>query len=1087
MITVLQPRNPGELRSGRGLGVRSLRFIAFLCYLTILLSAVCGRAQNVTTWHVDNARTGVQQNETILTPSNVNSTLFGKLFTFPVLGDVYAEPLYIYQYTMSDGNLHNVLIVATEEDVVYAFDADGNNPSQGYLWESSLLGSGETYVSASDVGVVDISPNLGITGTPVIDHAGGVIYVVARSKTSSSPTTFYQRLHALNLADGTEVLNGPTTIAATAPGTGGGGASVSFDPLYNNQRSALLLAPTPSGPTANSVFIAFASNGDTTPYHGWLISYDAANISTQTGAWVSTPNGMKGGIWMSGGGPSSDNAGNIFFGVANGTFDAASSGGDYGESELHLAISGTGLAVADSFTPFNQAALTGSNGLTADKDMGMAAPLLLPAQSGPLANLLVTADKSGTIYLINADAMGGYLTSQDSSVQDFPDSVSKSIHSGFAFLNNTLFVGPDEAQLMAFTFDPNAQLFSTTPSSVSSATFGTCAKCYVSGPTPSISAKNGANGIVWALDNSIYNNDPAILHAYDATNLASELYNSTQASNNRDTGGIAIKFTTPTIANGHVYVGGRNAVTAYGLLPLPQTATPTFSLAGGTYTGTQTVSILDSTTNASIYYTTDGSTPTVNSTQYTGSFQVSASETVSAIATASSYTQSAVAQAQYTIGEPQAATPTFSLASGSYTGTQTVSILDSTPKAYLYYTTDGTAPSVNSTPYTGSFQVAASETISAIATASGYTQSAVAQAQYTIGAPQAATPTFSLASGSYTGTQTVSILDGTAKASIYYTTNGTIPTVNSTPYTGSFQVSASETISAIATASGYTQSAVAQAQYTIGAPQAAPPTFSLASGTYTGTQTVSILDGTAKASIYYTTNGTIPTVNSTHYTSSVQVSASETISAIAIASGYTQSAVAQAKYTISVVPPPPSLVEVSLSSVANLVGIVPDGTKFTSLSLNRAGCNYSENLLHNPFSYAGVRYAIGAANGKDVVMGGKVIPLPAGNYASLYLLALAVQKNQYTPLVFTVTYSDKSTEVIKQSLSDWVSPQHYAGESIALTMPYCDNTSGGKTAGSHYLYQYTFALNRAKTVTSLTVPANSDVIVVAATLGSPNP
>jgi len=163
-ITVLQFRNPSELRPGFRRAVGSFRAFAFLCCVTFLLSAMWASAQNVTTWHVDNARTGVQQNETILTPANVKSTLFGKLFTFPVLGDVYAEPLYVYQYLMSDGTLHNVLIVATEEDIVYAFDADGNNPTQDYLWKTSLLGSGETYVSSSDVTAVDISPNLGTTG-----------------------------------------------------------------------------------------------------------------------------------------------------------------------------------------------------------------------------------------------------------------------------------------------------------------------------------------------------------------------------------------------------------------------------------------------------------------------------------------------------------------------------------------------------------------------------------------------------------------------------------------------------------------------------------------------------------------------------------------------------------------------------------------------------------------------------------------------------------------------------------------------------------------------------------------------------------
>jgi hypothetical protein len=250
---------------------------------------------------------------------------------------------------------------------------------------------------------------------------------------------------------------------------------------------------------------------------------------------------------------------------------------------------------------------------------------------------------------------------------------------------------------------------------------------------------------------------------------------------------------------------------------------------------------------------------------------------------------------------------------------------------------------------------------------------------------------------------------------------------------------------------------------------------------------VSILEGTPNASIYYTTNGNPPSTGSTPYTpgTTIPVSSSETIEAIAIASGYSQSLAGTATYTINSTPPPPSQVEVSLSSAANLVGIVTNGTKFTSASLNGDGCDYSANLLGSPVAYSGTDYAIGKANQKNVVKGGKsvVIPLPSGNYSTLTLLGLAVGTNQKTQ-VFTVTYSDKSTATFKQSLSDWLKAENYAGESIAMTMPYCDTKAGGETKGSHNLYQYSFTLNSAKTVKSFTLPSNSDVIVVAVTLGS---
>jgi len=834
-ITISQLSNSIELRprlirsAGRCLAAR------LLCYLALVVfAAMCG-AQNVTTWHVDNARTGVQQNESILNPGNVSASTFGKVFKFPVSGAVYAEPLYVSQYQMGDGQLHNVLVVATAEDNVYAFDADGNNPSQGYLWHKSMLGPGETWVSYKDVNVVDIKPNIGIIGTPVIDPVAGVIYLVAKSKTVSSPVKFYQRLHALNLADGSEALNGPTVIAATVTGTASGGTTLTFSPLLENQRSALLLAPTPSGPSGSSVFMNWGSHGDLGAYHGWVMSYDAGDISQQTGAWSSTPNGAKGGTWMSGGGPSSDDAGNIYLGVGNGTFDADSGGSDYGDSALHLTLGGNGLAVADSFTPSDQAKL-----FRGDADMGMSAPVLLPPQSGSIPNLGVTADKSGTIYLLNLNKMGNYLTTHDTSVQDFTTPEDQNIHASFAFYNNAIYLAPDKGHLEVWNFDPASESFSTTPSSQSLTALG-CSSCAPSGSTPSISANNGTNGIVWALDNGYYNNKPGILHAYDANNLASELYNSAQAANGRDTGTIAVKYTTPTIANGRVYVGGLNGVTAYGLL---------------------------------------------------------------------------------NNGQSQAATPTFSPQAGTYPGAQNVQIQDSTPNASIYYTTDGSTPSTNSTPYTAAISVANSETINAIATAPGYSTSAVAQAEYLIASN-----------------------------------------------------------------------------------------------------------------------------------------------------------------------PPPNQVEVSLTPAVNLMGVATDGMAFTAASLNGSGCDYSANLLGNPVQYAGIDYLIGSPNQKNVVKGGSssVIPLTSGNYSTLNLLAVAVGKSQATPQALTVTYSDESTATFNQSVSTWLTPKKYAGESIALKMSYCDTKSGGQSSGSHYLYQYTFPLDSTRTVTSLTLPDNPNVVVVAATLGSPNP
>jgi len=350
-------------------------------------------------------------------------------------------------------------------------------------------------------------------------------------------------------------------------------------------------------------------------------------------------------------------------------------------------------------------------------------------------------------------------------------------------------------------------------------------------------------------------------------------------------------------------------------------ATPTFSVAAGTYTTAQTVSIVDATSGATIYYTTNGATPTAASTKYTAAITVSTSETIKAIATATGATNSAVASATYTIS-PVVATPTFSVAAGTYSTAQTVTLKDATAGAVIYYTTNGATPTTASTKYSAAITVSASETIKAIATATGAANSAVASATYTI-SPVAATPTFSVAAGTYTTVQTVTLKDATAGATIYYTTNGATPTTSSTKYTSAITVSASETLKAIAVATNYTNSAVASATYTI-SPVAATPTFSVAAGTYTAAQTVTITDATTGATIYYTTNGTTPTTSSTKYTAAITVSASETLKAIAVATNYTNSAVASATYTITPVsgglPTGPMAGQLALNGSAQLIG-----------------------------------------------------------------------------------------------------------------------------------------------------------------------
>ena len=422
--------------------------------------------------------------------------------------------------------------------------------------------------------------------------------------------------------------------------------------------------------------------------------------------------------------------------------------------------------------------------------------------------------------------------------------------------------------------------------------------------------------------NDLWEYQPFPIAATPTFSVAAGTYTSTQTVSISDTTpGATIYYTTdgttPTtsspVYSGAITVSSTETLqaiaTATGYSPsavqsaaytinLSAAATPTFNVAAGTYTTVQTVTISDTTPGATIYYTTNGTTPTISSTKYTGAISVSSSETLEAIATASGYSTSAVQSAAYTINLSAAATPTFNVAAGTYTTVQTVTISDTTPGATIYYTTNGTTPTTSSSVYSGAITVSSSETLEAIATATGYSTSAVASAAYTINLP-AATPTFSVAAGTYTTVQTVTISDTTPSATIYYTTNGTTPTTSSSVYTGAISVSTTETLEAIATATGYSTSAVQSAAYTINLPVAATPTFSVAAGTYTSTQTVTISDTTTGATIYYTTNGTTPTTSSTKYTGAISVSTTETLEAIATATGYATSAVQTAAYTIN--------------------------------------------------------------------------------------------------------------------------------------------------------------------------------------------
>jgi hypothetical protein len=1110
----------------RGKLACSLRVPAFGCMVLSLgatfWAASAAQAQtSVTTQHNDISRTGANANETILTPANVNTNTFGKLFSYPVDGWVYAQPLYMAGVTMGAGTAqagttHNVVFVATEHDSVFAFDADSNTGANvNPLWQVSLIdsahgaGAGEEAVPNGDVSTGDIVPEIGITSTPVIDPTTNTIYVVAKSTVAD--TTFIQRLHALDITTGKEKFGGPVTLSASVAGNGNGssGGTLNWDPKWQNNRAGLLLLN-------GIVYIGFGSHGDNGPWHGWILAHNATTLK-QTGAWCTSPNSLGSGVWGGGTGltadvPAGKPYGRIFTATGNGTYDAIApnytNNMDYGDSIVKLdlnngvpTMNANGTVVGDDFTPHDQTNLN-----NADEDQGSGGTVLLP-NSG-----LLQVGKSGIVYILNRENLGGY--NPNNTIDPQEAAYVGGLWGAPAYWNGNVYVWGEYDQLKAFSFVNG--LLSANPTSTSTESAGQYS------PTPSISANGTTNGIVWSLKTDNYQvQGRAILYAHDASNVVNLLYSS-ESNVTRDNPGNSVKFIVPTVINGKVYVGSESQLSVFGLLSgATQAATPVISPASQSFNPSIQVTITDSTSGASIYYTTDGTNPTTASTKYSGPFILTTTSTVNAIAAGTGLLQSPEASATYTL-TTQVVMPTFNPAPGTYTAIQSVTISDATSGATIYYTTDGTTPTTSSTKYTGPVSVGVTETLSAMAVASGLSNSPVASGLYTIdlgassinfasgfasggmnlvgtaklngssleltdgggseaaaawyqveaniqsfttdftfqitpasastadgftftmegdtstalgvsggflgygsdtagagigrsvavkfdlysnagegsnstglyingasptlpavdmtssgvnlhsGDPfhahlvydgttlsmtltdtitnaifsqnwtidipgtvgdnvayvgftggtggltatqnilnwtfastttgQTAAPVLSPAAGTYLGTQTATITDATSGSSIFYTLDGTAPATtaggSTLAYVGPITVSATETINAIATASGYTASPVTTATYTIES-QVATPTFSPAAGTYTTSQSVTISTTSPGATIYYTTNGTTPTTSSTQYTAPITVSATTTIQAIAVASGFFNSNVSTATYTIT--------------------------------------------------------------------------------------------------------------------------------------------------------------------------------------------
>jgi hypothetical protein len=913
--------------------------VLLLCIFPAALQAQV----NVTTYHNDNARTGQNTQETILTPAKVNSGQFGKLFSVTTDGWVYAQPLYLSNVNIGGGT-HNVLYVATEHDSLYAIDADSGT----IYWQASLIAPGGTTVNSStDLGCGDLVPEVGITGTPVIDTNTGTIYLVAKSKVNGS---LVQYLHAIDVVTKTEKFGGPVFIQATVPGTAsdGNGTTVSFSPHFENQRAGLLLEN-------GHVVIGWSSHCDISPWHGWIMSYSAGTL-TQEAAFNTSADGSANGVWMSGGGLAADANGNIFFATGNGSWNGTT---DYGDSIVKLGPpSGGSFPVVDYFTPYNQSSLSGG-----DTDVASGGLVLLPnLASGQ--QLLTQMGKEGKMYLVDRNNMGKYCVndnppcngSDPNIVQEIPGATA-GVWGTPAYWNGSVYWGggsdgggPDN--LKAFSFNANnSGLISTSPTSESAKAFSFAA------PSPTISANGNSNGILWGLDDSAFgstcsgSSNCQVLYAYDATNLANMLYNSSQAANNRDVPGGAVKFATPIVANGKVYVGSQLKVSAYGAISTtPTAATPTFSPAPGDYTSTTNVTLSDSTSGATIHCTTDGSTPTAGS-PLCSSVAISSTTTLKAIATASGYNPSAIASGIYTIdsGAPginygAGFTVTGLTLNGSAKlngtrlrltdggGTEAGSAFINTPINIQSFTTDFSfqLSSASADGFTFTIQGVGATALGPSGGGLGYGPDTPGG---TPGIANSAAVKFDIYSNAGEGTDSTGLytdgaspttpaLDMTSSGvsllsgdvfNVHTTYDGTTLTMtitdasnSSQTFTASWPINLPGTVGSNTAYLGFTggtggltaiQEILDWTYVATSQPTAATPTFSPAPGTYNPGQVVTMSDTTTGAVIHCTTDGSTPTAGSPICTT-LTMNTTTTIKAIAVATGYNNSAVASGTYTI---------------------------------------------------------------------------------------------------------------------------------------------------------------------------------------------
>jgi len=960
--------------------------VRFLFSLTICVASVLAQGVvNVPTRSYNNQRTGANLSETILTSSNVNSSQFGKLFTLPVDDQVYAQILYVSALSIAGGT-HNVIFVATANNSVYAFDADTLGPP---LWQRNFNGIGVPSTNlelgqACTPAYTNFVGNIGIVSTPAIDLS--TLTMVFLTRTVENGATV-QRLRAINITTGADQENSPQVIQASVAGTGDGGTTVVFNPLTQNQRSALSISQ-------GIVYIAWASYCDTHPYHGWVMAYNESTLA-QVGVFNATPNGESAGIWMAGAGLAFDASGSVYFGTGNGTTDDVTC---YGESLMKLSASSLGQL--DYFTASNQAALNSN-----DEDFGSSGPSMLPGTT-----LLTSGGKEGRLYLLNTTGLGHQVSGDSQIPQVFQavnttvrPSATHHIHNNSPSWNSpeglNVYVWGENDYLHGYRFNTSKQMLTTTPFASGSI----LPPQGMPGGMMTISANGSTSGtgVLWA---SVPRNGDASevvasgnLYAFNAETLAL-LWASTGVGD--DTYNFS-KGSIPMVANGKVYLGSDSAlVNVYG----NRTVVPP----------SQNLALNKIATGSTPCTASQGPAEAVNGSYSEGlndKFCSAVSNAwlevdLGAPTTVSRFIVEHAGAGGETLADNSAAfniqvstdNVNFTTVVNVTNNTLSITTHDITPVIARYVRLNVNTPSSDGDPATRIYEF---QVFNAATAAAGYSLSATPGSQ--------------------------SVTAGTAAS---YTVTATA--LNN--------FDSSVTFSAL------------------GAPAGSTVTFSPTSVTGSGSSmmTVSTSSATAAGAYTLTITGTSGALQQT-------ATVSLTVSA---AGGSGNSG---------------GVVSVPLSSAYDGIGFVTDGSTFHG-GIDGFGWAYSANLLGTTQSFNGATFTLGPPNVMNVVSNATVA-LPAGQYTTLNLLATGVNGNQVSQ-TFTVTYTDTTTSTFTQSLSDWYSPEMYAGESNVLDMAYRDHNNGTEAVATFHVYGYSFALNPNKTVSSITLPANSNVVVLAMTLVS---